>query len=187
MIFLEGDESVGLWFVLRGRVKIIKQSLGGRVQGICVMNRGKCFGSCPLFNTDENPASAQALDNVDILILPDHYLKNVTEQDPELADILLQIFSQRLEHLARLSEGLGAWAVPDRINDCLLTYADYTHDTPTVTLTHEKLADLAGTAREVVTRHLTRLEEKGVIQTAIGKIFLLDPDSLKLPCILDGE
>ncbi|RMG86177.1 MAG: cyclic nucleotide-binding domain-containing protein, partial [Chloroflexi bacterium] len=29
LIFLEGDESVGLWFVLRGRVKIIKQSLGG--------------------------------------------------------------------------------------------------------------------------------------------------------------
>ena len=32
VIFMEGEEAGSLWFVFRGRVKIIKQSLNGRIQ-----------------------------------------------------------------------------------------------------------------------------------------------------------
>ncbi|MBL8155178.1 MAG: cyclic nucleotide-binding domain-containing protein, partial [Anaerolineae bacterium] len=64
IIFMEGDSANSLWFVGHGRVKIIKQSINGRIQGLCLMDRGKCFGSCPLFDMERNPATAQALDEV---------------------------------------------------------------------------------------------------------------------------
>jgi CRP/FNR family transcriptional regulator len=185
LIFLEGEASGGLWFVQRGRVKIIKQSLSGRVMGLCMMSSGKCFGTCPLFSMEKNPASAQAVDEVTLLIVPQERLNALIHEDPQLAAALLRIYSQRLIHLARLSEGLGTWTTGDRINDCLLTYAEENEPYPVVRLTHEKLADLSGTVREVVTRHLAQLEKSGTIQIEQGHITILDSGVLSLPCASD--
>ncbi len=182
IIFIEGEPSIGVWFIAEGRVRIIKHSLSGRVQTLCLANAGRCFGSCPLFNNDTNPASAQALDNVTLLVLPHHELNNLIHTDSHLAAALLKIYSQRFAHLARLSEGLGTWTVANRINDCLITYADWEAVPPVVLLTHERLAALAGTVREVVTRHLSQLEKKGSIRQEPGRIILLDTDALHGHC-----
>ncbi|GIK27295.1 MAG: Crp/Fnr family transcriptional regulator [Chloroflexota bacterium] len=183
IIFLEGEQSQSLWFVLDGRVKIIKQSESGRVQGLCMMDRGKCFGSCPLFSMSHNPATAEALDNVTLCVIPADTVASLTKRDPKLVRVLTHIYSQRLQHLARVSEVLGAWTVGDRINDCLLTYASHADGAEgCVALTHERLAALAGTVREVVTRHLKRLEHHGVIRSESGRITILNRDALRPPC-----
>jgi CRP/FNR family transcriptional regulator len=188
IIFMEGDTAQSLWFVFAGRVKIIKQSLTGRIQGLCLMNRGKCFGSCTLFDMAKNPATAQALDTVTLFVLPEAAVQELKSHDPVLMKSLLHIYSQRLEHLARISEVLGSWTVADRINDCLLTYANREQQQPIVELTHEKLATLAGTVREVVTRHLGVLEKEGVIHNDTGHIILLNPDALlPAPCACEGQ
>jgi CRP/FNR family transcriptional regulator len=187
LVFLEGERPDGLWFVAEGRVKIIKQSLNGRVQGICLVSRGKCFGSCPLFFVEQNPATAQALDHVTLFVLPQEALQHFKREDPLLTSALLRIYSQRLEHLARLSESLGTWTVADRINHYLLTYADQVDGQSVVALTHEKLAALSGTVREIVTRHLARLERAGTVKLEPGRITLVDLGALSLPCVLQEE
>jgi CRP/FNR family transcriptional regulator len=187
IIFLEGEQASSLWFVAQGRVKIIKQSLNGRIQGLCLMNRGKCFGSCPLFDMEKNPATAQALDQVTLFVLPEEALQRLKTNDPQLIKALLHIYSQRLEHLARVSEVLGAWTVPDRINDCLMTYANRDVQQLVVELTHEKLAALSGTVREVVTRHLNLLEKEGVVRNESGRIIILNADALLPPCACEDR
>ena len=152
-IFWEGDETIGLWFILKGKVKIIKQSDAGRLQGLCIINRGKCFGSCPLFDTETNPANAQALDEVILAILPRDALQRVIYQDSTIATCLLGIYNKRMTLLAQLGEALGTWPVGLRINDCLITHAQEKAPHYIVELTHEELATLVGTARETVTRH----------------------------------
>lgn len=182
IIFIEGETTRFLWFVAKGQVKIIKQSLNGRIQGLCLMDRGKCFGSCPLFMIEKNPATAQALTEVTLFVLPEEALQQLTARDPQLVKVMLHIYSQRLEHLAHVSEVLGAWTIPDRINDCLLTYANHSAAQPVVELTHEKLAALSGTVREVVTRHLLRLEKEEIIRCETGRIIIMNPDALLPPC-----
>lgn len=184
LIFLEGEPTKGLWFVLEGRVRIIKMSLEGRVQALCVMNRGKCFGGCPLFSMEENPANAQALDDVSLLILSHEETAYLQANDPDLMFILLQIYSERLSLLARLGESLGTWSVNQRINDVLLTYAVQKGAGWVLDFTHEKIAHLAGTVREVVTRHLNQLEaNQKVAQTSDG-IQILDRDELRSACLV---
>jgi CRP/FNR family transcriptional regulator len=185
-IFLEGEAARGLWFVVEGRVKIVKHSLNGRILGLCLMNPGKCFGACPLFNTSINPASAMAVDEVSIVLLPQDQYLNMSKHDVTLTEALLRIYSQALAHLARLAEGLGHWSTQDRINDCLLTYVERDAGLPTVFLTHDKLAMLASTGREVVTRHLGHLEKLGIIKNEPGCIRLLDISALRLPCLNDA-
>ncbi len=131
---------------------------------------------------EKNPATAEALDQVTLFVLPESTLQQLKERDPYLIKTLLYIYSQRLEHLAHVSEVLGIWTVPDRINDSLLTYASQTGTQPTVELTHERLAALSGTVREVVTRHLLELEKEGVVRNELGRIIIVNPDALCPPC-----
>jgi CRP-like cAMP-binding protein len=182
VIFLEGEPIIGLWFISQGHVRITKHSSNGRVVGLCLMNKGKCFGTCPLFSTSNNPASAEAIDQVTLLILPQHDIQHLTQHDPNFVAILLQLYSQRLDFLAHLGETFGTWSVADRINDCLLTYADYSANQPIVSLTHEKIAALSGTVREVVTRHLSQLEQDEIVLISANRVVLLDVDALHLPC-----
>jgi CRP/FNR family transcriptional regulator, cyclic AMP receptor protein len=183
LIFLEGDPTVGIWFVVEGRIKIIKQSVNGRVQALCMLNYGKCFGSCPLFQGNVNPASAEAVDRVTVLTLPTEATQALLQREPRFAAALLRIYSQRLAQLARLSESLGSWTAAERINDCLVNHAVPFEDSHRVALTHEKLATLAGTVREVVTRHLTSLEKQGIIRVEPKQITLLDMGTLTRPCL----
>ena len=178
IIFLEGDSASGIWFVAQGRVRIIKQSLSGRTQGLCLVNQGKCFGGCPLFDGEVNPANAQAVDDVVLWIFPRDRLYDLIQDNAVLAGTILDVLSSRLAHLARLGEGLGAWTAASRINDCLVSYADSTKPVPIVRLTHEKIAVLAGTAREVVTRHLSDLEKESIVRLEPGQIVLLDSSRL---------
>jgi CRP/FNR family transcriptional regulator len=85
--------------------------------------------------------------------------------------------------LAKLGESLATWPVNIRINDCLIAHAVKTEAQPIVSLTHEEVATLVGTAREVVTRHLSELESQNLIETQPGKITLLDVESLNAPCL----
>lgn len=186
-IFLEGELSAGIWFVVEGQIKILKIAQSGRVQALCLMDRGKCFGTCPLFSHERNPATAQALTAVTLLVLPRLAATRLIPTDADLVQTLLQIYSERLVQLARLSEGLGAWSVAQRLNDCLLTYADFSApDFPVVRLSHEKLAELAGTVREVASRHLEQLAALGLVALENQNIRLLNWQALHLPCEAAG-
>jgi len=105
-------------------------------------------------------------------------------QNPDLMVMLLQIYSERLGLLAHLSERLGTWSVNARVNDMLLTYAEQEGQKLIVHFTHEKLAHLAGTVREVVTRHLTSLESQNIIRQDQGIIEILERDELQSMCIV---
>ena len=179
LIFLEGETSIGVWFVLDGHVRIIKNSQTGRLQGLCLVNRGKCFGSCPLFDATANPADAQALDEVTLAVLLQDDLQHMVYHDPHLATSLLEIYNKRVELLAQLGECLGSWPIAARINDCLVAHAEQIQPHPVVRLTHEQVATLVGTAREVVTRHLSKLENENVVKTDPGHITLLDINALR--------
>jgi CRP/FNR family transcriptional regulator len=48
----------------------------------------------------------------------------------------------------------------------------------TISRSHQQIANELGTAREVVSRHLKRLEQKGMIQLERGSIRICDFDQL---------
>lgn len=182
-ILLEGDDSTGLWFILDGKVKIIKQSTSGRMQGLCLVDSGKCFGSCPLFDGEStNPADAQALTEVTLAIIPREPFQDLMYTDVSIAITLLKVYHDRMGLLAKLGESLGTWSVGMRIHDCLIAHAELVADRMLVKLTHDNIATLVGTVREVVSRHLAELESVDIIECHPRMIYLLDTETLKTVC-----
>ena len=56
--------------------------------------------------------------------------------------------------------------------------ASQTDNMDSITTTHQKLAGELGTAREVVSRHLKRFEEKGWVRLGRGTIQIREPETL---------
>ena len=52
-------------------------------------------------------------------------------------------------------------------------------NTTTITRTHQKIADELGTAREVVSRQLKRLEQKGAVSLGRGHVEITDRKTLE--------
>jgi CRP/FNR family transcriptional regulator len=180
VIFLEDEPNPGLFFVQSGRVKVYKLSLQGKEQVLCVMQPRTCFGACPLFDGDANPATAQAIDEVTLCFLGKDETLALAERRPEAAQVLLKVFAGRLRHLAGIVEGLSFKCVTSRLAETLLTYADedgtVTEDGIEVNLgmSHGELAALLGSVREVVTRALLRLERIGAIEATGRRVVILD-------------
>ena len=71
MIFREGEPSSSLWLVECGRVRLFKTAPDGHELTISIVHATDrfCLGTCPLFDGDVNPVSAQALEPVRLSIL----------------------------------------------------------------------------------------------------------------------
>lgn len=83
---------------------------------------------------------------------------------------------QRLADLMARLEHLNFSSIDSRLAAALL---DNSRGRNRVEITHEKLADEVGTAREVVSRHLKQMETAGLIQLERGAISLANPAGLE--------
>lgn len=184
IIFLEGERSRGLWFLKQGRVKIFHVSANGREQGLCVMRTGMCCG-CPLFYGETNPASAQALDQVTLYLIEGRVALDLAERYPEVGRALFGVFARGEKLLSTLVVSLSCSSLLGRIAQILLDQVDgqqaatQAGSYPSLTLSHEELASLVGTSREVVTRSLHRLQKTGVIELGRKRITIVDLQGLE--------
>lgn len=184
MIFLEGEPGRGLWFLKDGRVRIYRMSVEGREQGLCVMRAGMCCG-CPLFYGETNPASAQALDTVTMYFVGAEAAMSLAERDPEIARALFGVFAKGEQILSALVVSLSCSHLTGRLARLLLEQSQEPRapsrppSPPSVALSHQDLAGLLGTSREVVTRSLDRLARARAIQLGRRRIVILDPAKLR--------
>lgn len=183
IIFLEGERGQGLWFLKEGRVKIFRMSADGREQGLCLMRPGMCCG-CPLFYGDTNPASAQAVDEVALYLIGRDAVLDLVDHCPEVFRALFGVFARGERILSSLVVSLSCSRLVARLAQILLEHAGGQEASIpggpqlSLVLSHQELADLAGTSREVVSRCLERLERGGAIKLGRKRIRILDPEKL---------
>jgi CRP/FNR family transcriptional regulator len=183
LIFVEGERTKGLWFLREGRVKIFRTSLDGREQGLCLMRAGMCCG-CPLFYGELNPASAEALDTVTVYLMEEAVVLDLAGRHPEVCQALFGVFARGEQVLSSLLVSLSCSRLIGRLAQVLLEQTEGGEAASSggtrrcVGLSHEELACLVGTSREVVTRSLDRLQKAGVVELGRKQITILNPKKL---------
>ena len=173
-LFMEGEPCKGLYIVQAGRVRIYKTSPEGREQVLLVAEPGDTFNEVPVFDGGPNPATAEALEDSVLHLLPRKDLLALIEEYPALARGFVQVFAARLRHLTALVEDLSFRSVTSRVAKILLQQGREA----SLQITQQELAAMAGTAREVVGRALKALEERGAIRLERGRILVLDRRAL---------
>lgn len=183
VLAVEGDPCPGLCFVETGLIKIYKMSPGGREQVLLLARPGDSFADAPALTGDAMPASVMAVDAAVIRILPRFELDRLLDHDPRFARAVIRHLSRQLQHVVGLVEDLSFRHVQARVAKVLLQAqhpregigAGVGHRP----LTHRDIAEMAGTAREVVSRTLGTFEGQGLILTDQGRITVLDPAGLE--------
>jgi CRP/FNR family transcriptional regulator, cyclic AMP receptor protein len=144
-----------------------------------VIPAGGHFNTVPIFDGGPCPANAEALTDVQLLVLPRDQLRRVVEQHPALALALLGEFTGRLRHLVNLVDDLALHTVQGRVAGLLLDQAAAAEaGADVVPLTQADMAARLGTVREMVGRTLKTFEALGLIRVERGAITLLDREGL---------
>lgn len=179
-LFLRGDPAPGLYVVTDGRVKLTRESAGGREQVLHVVVAGEHFNAVPVFDGGPCPANAQALGDVTLILFPNDVLRAATRRHPDLAVALLNEFGVFLRRLVNLVDDLALHTVQGRLARLLLERAEAAADgTVPGPLTQAEMAARLGTVREMVGRTLKTFEGLGLITIERGAITVRDRAGLE--------
>ena len=171
-IFLEGDKSKGIYFVAEGTVKVYKSSKDGKEQILKLIYPGESFNDITVFVKDVNPASADAVTDVKLFLLSRENMIGLIYKYPEVSINIIKSMSEKLRHLTNAIEDLSFKRTQERIAKILLLFDGEK-------LSQKIIADIAGTAREVVSRALKEFAAQGIIKLDKRDIIILDKKKLE--------
>jgi CRP/FNR family transcriptional regulator len=179
IVFLKGDPCKELYIIASGQVKLSEISENGREQALSILSRGESFDVVPIIDGGLYPTTATALSDVMLYAIIKQDVLTIMREYPTVASAILPYMGNKLREMTNLVADISFESVSFRIAKLILHYADI-QGTPTPdgilvkrTLTHQEIADIVGTEREVVTRSLSDLQKKGIIDMKEGKQILI--------------
>lgn len=160
-----GDEITMIPFVIEGRIRVFKEDevTGREVLIYHVLNRQTCLMS--IISALRNlPSKVDAITCIDstLIFIPATLLKEWIYSKSEWKNYALDIFMNRYNELIESIESLTFDNVETRIVKLLNKHCKREGKTK-IQITHQKIADLLGTTRVVVSRLLKKLENEGQI------------------------
>lgn len=178
VIFLEGEPCAGLHLVVQGQVKIYKLSPQGREQILHQVGPGETFNDVAALDGGPNPASAGALSDVILCVIPRLELRRLAEAYPQLAWALIESIARRARHLVAMVEDLSLRSVKERLARLLLAEATRIAAAGALDrsqmMTQAEMAARLGTVREMIGRALRELADEGLIAFDRYRIIILD-------------
>ncbi|MFZ9740029.1 MAG: Crp/Fnr family transcriptional regulator [Prochlorotrichaceae cyanobacterium] len=183
VILLENDWGSSVYIVIEGWVKIRTYNIDGKEITLNILGKGELFGEmAPL---DEVPRSTDVLTLVPTVIanMPSQDFVQLIHTEPIAGVRLAQLMARRLRQVNRRLR-LRESDSTARVIDILLFLADgqgtkTDRGVQIPNLPHRELSSLSGLARETVTRVLSKLEKKTLIQR--------EKDSLFIPNVVELE
>jgi CRP/FNR family transcriptional regulator len=186
ILFSEGEEARGFYVILTGRIKLFKISPGGKELILHVVSAPDAFAEASLFLEGKYPAFAQALSDSQLLFFPGREFIQLIERNPRLSINMIVSLSTFLKRLAVLIEELSLKEVSSRI-------AKYVLDLSTrgakegkilreveLDLSKTQLALKLGTISETLSRTLSKMKTKRMIDVQKNKIVILNREALEI-------
>lgn len=183
IIFHEGDIAQAFFIVASGKVKIFKLSPDGKEQILMIVSAGNSFAEAALFSGGRYPASAQALDDSELIVISRDKFVRLLGKNPDLAVNLIARLSELLRKMTSLVEELSLTDVTTRLAHRIVSMVQdkETRSRPIVTLVEKKtvLASQLGTIPETLSRSFARLSKEKVIAIDGARIEILDLKKLR--------
>jgi CRP/FNR family transcriptional regulator, dissimilatory nitrate respiration regulator len=187
VIFSEGDDGIGFYVIVSGRVKIFKLSPDGKEQILHFFGPPETFGEVPVFSGHSYPAYAEATGASQLLFFPKGDFVSLIRTDPSMALNMLAVLSARLRRFAAQVEELSLKEVPGRLAAYLLFLSQRSDngDMLDLDITKGQLASLLGTIPETLSRVLGKMSRQKFIHSQGSRLKILDRQGLE--AIAAGE
>lgn len=183
VVFSEADTGRYMYIVKEGCLKVARHLPNGKELLLAFHQKGEYFGEMSLIDGKLAPATVTALLPSTILCLTRHEFLSLLD-DPAINRALLRTLCLRCRDAWGHIKVLTSRNAESRVR---LTLYDLARKKGlktdqgiliTLSLTHKKLADLAGISRETATRVLRHLQEENLVQVRNHRFLVPDPKEL---------
>lgn len=164
----QGKKSNALFIVLTGRARVITADARGREVILATLNPGDYIGEMSLIDNEPHSATVRAEVQTDVLMLGRVEFARCLPENTSMAYAIMKGLVQRLRHADSKIESLALMDVYGRVARALLEFAK---PDPNGTLlirdkiSRQDIAKMVGASREMVSRVMKDLEERGFIET----------------------
>ena len=159
--------------VLSGRIKVFNTSEEKdlllyyiRPGESCVMSFSACM--------TQSPSRIEAIteEDTDVLLIPSEKLYDWLKRFPSLNTFLFEIYNKRYLELLETVDQLVSWNMEARLMKYLKNKTE-NESSDVLHSTHQQIAQDLGTAREVISRVLKKLQNEGKIRLSRNSIEVL--------------
>ena len=164
----QGKKSNALTIILTGRARVISSDARGREVILATMYPGDYVGEMSLIDDAPHSASVFAEVQTDALTLGRLEFAHCLPEHGSMAYAVLEGLVQRLRQADRKIESLALMDVYGRVARTLLEFAGENgggHVVIRDKVSRQDLAKMVGASREMVSRVMKDLEERGFIET----------------------
>ena len=185
LIFREGDATHGFYFVRKGKARILRTGPDGREQTFRLTSAGDTFGEVPVIDRAPSPATVQALEASEVVLIPSESFIRAIRTHPDVALRVLVHLARRLRSFTELVEQISLQTVQSRLARYIYQLAreeGVASDGAVVVkreITQQDLASLVGSVREVVSRTLKSMEDDGILTVQRHEIVVHDLQALR--------
>lgn len=185
VLFREGDSGEALYIIQTGIIKLSKVDLEGHEKTLTILRQPEFFGEMALLGNQSRSATAVALGNLHVQVLFADDFQKLISGYPQIGLNVTNTLARRLRGMDDEAQILSYKDAQGRVAYVLLRLhhnglIEFNEGgVALIQLTHQELANLAGTSRETVTRALKALEREQVIKTRPKEILLIDPEGLE--------
>ncbi len=182
-IYNVNDDSTYLVVVLRGRVKLEKFGVGGRVQIVRMFRPCEFFGYRSYFIGVPHTSVAIAMEQTHVALVPMETIETLCYTNPQLAMYFVRALAFDLGQSEERQVNLTQKHIRGRIADSLTFLADkygYEGDDHTlnVQLSRDELASLSNMNTSNAIRTLAAFAEEGIVDIDGRRIKILDKNKL---------
>lgn len=175
-VYRTGDRKRAVYILLRGRVKVFKETFGGREVILWFCFPGEIFGMAPVPERKGRQINTQACEDCEIAVIGDADFERFLTDRPRVSRLCIRAMSARLGVLSKILVYLVSDDAHTRIAKLILQLgARYGVKSGRQTLiqmplTHQEIADMTGANRQTVTRILGDLRREGALMIVNRRI-----------------
>jgi len=177
ILWLEGDECHALRLVDKGLVRLRHLSKDGRQQIVSYVGPGRAANLVAVLDEGHALASADALVDTCILMVPKASFLDAVRRDVGLCASVAHTLASEMRRLDGMLRDMALYDVRARLARFLLTHAE-THPAHE-RWTQETIAANIGTVRDVVGRILRDLRAQDIVRREQGRLVIVDRIALE--------
>lgn len=179
IIFWEGDIESNLFYLQYGSLKVLKAAPDGREQVLRFIQAGEIFNEIGVLAKKPNPATAMALEESGIWLIPRHALEEIILAHPHTAMQIIENMADKIISLVNLAADLSLKTVEARLSQLLLEQAEGDVIERRRWTNQTEMAARLGTVPDVLSRVIRELTRAGLIKMDRQQIHILDRAGLK--------
>lgn len=167
LVVEQGKKSNALFILLNGRARVLTADTRGREVILAVLEAGDYVGEMSLIDNQAHSATVRCEIQSDMLILGRHEFARCLPENSSLSYAIMRGLVTRLRSADRQIESLALLDVYGRVARALLDMAEDVGGDQIIRgkVSRQDLAKIVGASREMVSRVMKDLEERGVIET----------------------